>query len=90
MVAAGAIGSTWAIALYRPILAISILLFFALVDMLLYAWMPDVLVCYRCHARYRDPQPGEAYSPFQLETSERYRQEAARLADSRESGRSAG
>jgi len=86
MVAAGAIGSTWAIAYYKPILAISILLFFALVDMLLYAWMPDVLVCYRCHTRYRDPQQGEEYSPFQLETSERYRQEAARLAENRETG----
>lgn len=86
MVVAGVIASTWAIALYQPVWAMSVLLFFALLDMLLYAWMPDALVCYRCHARYRDPQPGEAYPAFQLETSERYRQESRRLAEARDSG----
>jgi hypothetical protein len=86
MVVAGVIASTWAIARYQPVWAMGVLLFFALLDMLLYAWMPDVLVCYRCHSRYRDPQPGEAYPAFQLETSERYRQESRRLAEARDGG----
>lgn len=83
MVAVGAIGSTIAIAFYMPITAIGILLFFAFADMLLYALMPDVLVCYRCAARYRDPNPNAAFAPFALETAERYRQEAARVAEAR-------
>ncbi|MFN7804743.1 MAG: hypothetical protein ACK5TO_12040 [Planctomycetaceae bacterium] len=86
MVVAGVIGSTWFIFHYQPVWAMGVLLFFALLDMLLYAWMPDVLVCYRCNARYRDPQPGAAYPAFQLETSERYRQESRRLAEARDGG----
>jgi hypothetical protein len=84
MVVAGVIASTWAIAQYQPVWAMGVLLLFALLDMLLYAWMPDVLVCYRCHARYRDPEPGQVYPAFQLETSERYRQESRRLAEARD------
>ena len=86
MVVAGVIASTWANAQYQPVWAMGVLLLFALLDMLLYAWMPDVLVCYRCHARYRDPEPGQVYPAFQLETSERYRQESRRLAEARDGG----
>lgn len=83
MVALGAIGSSVAIAWYMPGTAMAILLFFAFADLLLYTLMPDVLVCYRCSARHRDPRPGTAFPPFNLETSERYRQEAARVAEAR-------
>ena len=79
MVALGALLSTIAIAYYLPIVAISILLGFAALDMILYAVMRDVLVCYRCQARYRNVPGMEERAHFNLETAERYRQEAARM-----------
>lgn len=85
MVALGALLSTMAMAYYYPTTALAILLAFALGDLLLYTFMPDVLVCYRCGARHRHARPGEEYPRFNLDTAERYRQEAARLADARSS-----
>jgi hypothetical protein len=82
-VAAGALLSTVAAYYYRPLLAIGILLAFALFDLVLFALMKDVLVCYRCQARYRNVDPGQEYPRFNLEMAERYRQESARLAQSR-------
>ena len=64
----------------RPFWAIGILMLFALGDMLLYAVMNDVLVCYRCGARHRSAQPGEQHRGFDHETAERHRQEAKRLS----------
>jgi hypothetical protein len=81
----GAVLSTIAIACYYPATAMGVLLAFALGDLLLYTFMPDVLVCYRCQARHRHTQPGGEYPRFELETAERYRQESARLAESRSS-----
>lgn len=83
LVALGAVLSTLAIALYMPVTALVVLLAFAFVDLLLFMTMPDVLVCYRCGARHRHAELGEAYPQFSLETAERYRQEAVRLAASR-------
>lgn len=85
IVALGAILSTIAIANYMPGTAIGVLLAFALADLLLYTFMKDVLVCYRCAARFRHTDPGEEFPRFNLETAERYRQEAARLEASRSS-----
>src|SRR5262245_57000852 len=53
LVALGALLSTIAWANYMPRTALGVLLFFALGDMLLYVFMKDVLVCYRCRARHR-------------------------------------
>jgi hypothetical protein len=86
MVALGALLSTIAITFYYPATALGILLAFALVDLLLYVLMPDVLVCYRCQSRHRHTQPGESVPRFNLETAERYRQEAARLTQNRAPG----
>ena len=63
---------------YRPAWALGILLVFAAADWLLFAILPDLLVCYRCQARHHgvDAAGREA---FHLELAERYRQEAARL-----------
>jgi len=83
MVALGAVLSTIAFALYMPVTALGVLLGFALVDLLLFTFMKDVLVCYRCHARYRDAVLDDDHPRFNLETAERYRQEAARLEESR-------
>lgn len=79
MVATGAILSTIAWAYYLPMWSIGILLFFALVDLLLYLWMPDVLVCYRCGARYGGSTGKDEVAYFNLEKAERYRQEQIRL-----------
>lgn len=73
--------STIAWWLYEPMWTIGILLAFAAADLLLFLFMKDVLVCYRCAARYRQPGPLAETAPFNLETAERYRQEAARLAE---------
>lgn len=88
-VALGAILSTLATAYYYPTTALIVLLAFALGDLVLYAVMPDVLVCYRCQARHRHTAIGESVPRFNLETAERYRQEAARLAESRTAPRAA-
>jgi hypothetical protein len=54
----------------------------ALVDVVLYAVVGEVLTCYRCGAAYRHAESPEKHGPFNLETHERYRQQAARLAES--------
>jgi len=79
MVAMGALLSTIAWAYYEPLWSIGILLFFAFIDLMLYLFMPDVLVCYRCGARYGGSEKLEEVEYFNLETSERYRQEKIRL-----------
>lgn len=83
MVALGAILSTVAWAYHLPATALGVLLGFALVDLVLFTFMKDVLVCYRCHARYRDVPFREDHPRFNLETAERYRIEAARLEEAR-------
>ena len=53
----------------------------ALADFVLYMVVGDSLVCYRCHAEYRKLPEQQGYEAFDLETHERYRQQAARLAE---------
>lgn len=50
------------------------------VDALLYWWVGDVTVCYRCQTRYRGFAPHPDHRPFQLEIGEKYRQERLRRA----------
>ena len=83
IVGLGALLSTWAWADRRPVWAIGILMGFALFDLILYALMKDVLVCYRCGARHRHMTVGEAHPRFHLEKAERYRQEEMRLEKSK-------
>jgi hypothetical protein len=70
--------STIAYALWQPVLAIGILMGFALVDALLYLFMQDVSVCYRCAARHAGFELPDAHHTFDLEVAERYRQERLR------------
>jgi len=79
MVGLGIVLSSIAVASMRPVWALGILMAFALADMLLFALMRDALVCYRCHARYRNTGALHEQPRFSLEVNERYRQEAARL-----------
>lgn len=83
MVVSAATMSTIAWAYVRPMLAIGILMAFALIDMVLYWLMRDVLVCYRCHAKHRRAQMDDDHPRFNLELAERYRQEDIRLAEAK-------
>ncbi len=70
----GALFSTLAWAWHRPVLALGILMAFALVDLLLYTFMSDMLVCYRCRARHRRTAMQDGHPAFNLEVNERYLQ----------------
>ena len=70
---------TWAYGMVIPTFAI--LFATALADVVLYAVVPDALMCYRCHAQYRSLQGHEGHQAFNLETHERHRQLAARMAE---------
>jgi hypothetical protein len=54
----------------------------ALLDLALYLFVGNLLQCYRCHAEYRGLPALEDQEHFSLETHERYRQQAIRLAES--------
>jgi hypothetical protein len=45
---------------------------FALADGLLYKFLPDVAICYKCHAQYRDFSPNADIQPFELGLAEKY------------------
>lgn len=85
MVLTGGILSTIAWWYVEPVWALGILLVFAAIDMVLYAVMNDVLVCYRCRARHRKANIQEDHPRFDLELNERYRQEEIRLAEAERS-----
>jgi hypothetical protein len=78
MVGAAILFSTIAYALWQPVLALGILMSFALVDALLYLFMRDVSVCYRCAARHSGFASAGTHATFDLEVAERYRQERLR------------
>jgi hypothetical protein len=78
LVATAAILSCTAWAFYQPLLALGILMAAALIDMILYSFMGDMLVCYRCGARHRRTAMDEQHARFDLETAERYRQQDLR------------
>ena len=65
---------------HRVYLTFAILFATALIDLVLYLWVGNSLVCYRCGAEYRGVEMDETHGPFSLETHERYRQQAARLS----------
>jgi hypothetical protein len=64
--------------LYHQWLTWTILIGSAAFDGLLYLWVGDVVVCYRCQAHYRGSLPGAEHKPFELGIAERYRQEKIR------------
>ena len=50
----------------------------ALLDVILFFVVPDCLTCYRCGARYTGTDGMSELGNFNLETHEKYRQQAAR------------
>jgi ribosomal protein L37AE/L43A len=64
--------------LYDKWLTWAILIGSAAFDGLLYLWVKDVIVCYRCHAHFRGLADNPEHKPFELTIHERYRQERLR------------
>jgi hypothetical protein len=50
----------------------------AVFDVLLFLWVGDAVVCYRCGAQHNQFTPGAEHKPFELGIAERYRQEKIR------------
>ena len=66
---------------YRmPFWTYAVLFATALIDVVLYLTVGNVLQCYRCQAQYRDVPDLENYGGFDLETHEKHRQQRLRLA----------
>lgn len=61
----------------------AVLFLTALIDVVLYLTMGNVLECYRCHAQYRGLPGFEDYEQFDLEAYERHRQQAIRLEEAK-------
>ncbi len=82
LVVVGIVASSIAWGYSLPIWTFAILFATALADVVLYAVVPDALMCYRCHAQYRSVPGQERHGAFDLETHERHRQQVARMAGS--------
>jgi hypothetical protein len=80
IVALGIVGSSIAWGYALPVLTFAILAATALLDVALYLIVPNALMCYRCGAQYRLALGMDRHGAFNLETHERYRQQAARMA----------
>lgn len=73
---------------YRlPVGAYVTLFIAALIDLFAYAFVGNLLQCYRCQAQYRDVPGLEEHEGFDLETHEKYRQQAIRLAEANRQAR---
>jgi uncharacterized protein YbaR (Trm112 family) len=83
VVVLGIVSSTIAYYFGHIYLTFACLFACAAIDFVLYHIVGQALVCYRCHTHYRLLAGLDAHSPFNLETHERYRQEAARLENGR-------
>ena len=81
IVVVGFVASSIAWAQYMTIATFAILFATAFIDVVLYLVMGEALVCYRCGAQYRLAPGLDKHTGFNLETHERYRQQAARLAE---------
>src|SRR5690606_13639499 len=81
IIIAGFIASSIALAYHRSVLSLAILIGTALLDAAVYLFVGNVLTCYRCHCEYRDMAQSDRHSGIRLEVHERYRQQAARLAE---------
>jgi hypothetical protein len=77
----GFLASSWTWFYHLWFATVGILFATALLDVTLYLTLGSLLQCYRCHAEYRGLEDLAAHQPFSLETHERYRQQAARLAE---------
>jgi hypothetical protein len=68
---------------YQQWWGLLVLLGSAVIDGLLYLWVPDVVVCYRCGAHHSGLPSTQTFKPFELVIGERYRQERIRREERR-------
>ncbi|HTQ39544.1 MAG TPA: hypothetical protein VMJ32_10975 [Pirellulales bacterium] len=87
IVTVGLLGSCVAWAYSMLYLTFTILFVTALIDVVLYVFVPNALMCYRCGAMYRGATDVDEHESFNLETHERHRQQKIRLAETREAPR---
>jgi hypothetical protein len=80
IVVCGFLASSIALAFHLRYVSYAILFATALIDLVLYLTVKNMLQCYRCQAVYRGLGGLEAFEPFNLETHERFRQQAIRMA----------
>jgi hypothetical protein len=71
---------------HMPLWTYGVLFATALIDVVMYFTVGNVLQCYRCQAQYRDVPGLEDYEPFDLETHEKHRQQRIRLQQHAKSG----
>ena len=65
---------------YRmPLWTYAVLFATALIDVVLYLTVGNLLQCYRCQAQYRGVAGLEEHEPFDLETHEKHRQQRIRM-----------
>jgi hypothetical protein len=69
-----------------PIWTYGVLFATALIDVVLYFTVGNLLQCYRCQAHYRGIPGLEDREPFNLETHEKHRQQKIRLEQSAKAG----
>ena len=66
---------------YLPLWTYGILFATALIDVVLFLITANLLQCYYCKAEYRDVPQSSGHGSFDLEVHERFRQQAARMAE---------
>jgi len=84
IIVVGFIISSIALAFHHNWLSLSVLIATAGLDAVLYVFTGNVLTCYRCHSEYRDVPGMEKHPAFRLDVHERFRQQAARLAEAQD------
>lgn len=80
IVVLGFIASSFTWGWYWTYTTFGILFLVAGIDVVLYLFVGNSLMCYRCGAEYRGVRGLEQHGPFELETHEKHRQQQARLA----------
>ncbi len=85
IVVAGIILSSIFWAYHKPYWTYAVLFATALIDVVLYFAVGNVLQCYRCQAQYRGIPGLENHAGFNLETHEKHRQQKIRLAEQQQS-----
>ena len=80
IVVVGFLFSTIAWGFHFRFLSYAILFATALIDVVMYFAVENLLQCYRCHTEYRRLAELGEHAPFDLATHERFRQQALRLA----------
>lgn len=79
IVVVGAVISSVFWYLRMPLWTYGVLFATALIDVVLYLTVGNLLQCYRCQAQYRGVPGLEDREPFDLETHEKHRQQKIRL-----------